>query len=1022
MTNYQFPIKKLFTVFIKTILFPFFLLTTHAITYAQVSLTQQNPEQLFRKATELFEMGNYGASRTSFSEFLNTTSTSDPRKADANYYIACAALRLQNSDGEVLMQNFSANYPNHPRKANAQLELAHNFYQKQNYAKALIYFGKTDFTAVSAEQQIEGKFQMGYSYFSDRKLDDALLYFNQVKFNEHRYSAAANYYAGFIEYSKGAYDEALTDLKRAETNGTYSAIVPYLIASVYYRKNQYDELLAYAAKFETNEAVKNKKELTLLVAEAHYSKGDFTKAAMAYSESLQDKTTGDAGIWYRAGLSNYKAGNIDEAIRLLEQSAATKEEVASVASFQLGVVYLQKDEKLYALNAFDRARKSQDIGIAEQAQFNFAKVAYDQGQADKAITELEKYLTVYPQGIFATETKELLAQAYVNGNNYNKAIEYIEALSRKTPVIEQAYQKATFLKGTEYFNKDNYTEAIVHFSKSLEYPRDEKYTQRASFWCAEAKAIQRKNDEAENLYNQSIRNGSGDPALKLQAHYGLGYVLYNQKEYSKALVSFKEFVDKGNKQMPLYADALLRLADCYYIGKQFDNALSVYNQYKQGNAADADYAYLQSGLIYGLQRKYSESRNQFGALITNFPTSRYRAEAMYQRAQFDIEQGNYQNAVEGLTQLIKSERTSVYIPYAYARRAASYFNLKMYGQTVNDYSSVVKLYPAHPLAQEVLLPLQEALELAGRSGEFDQYLALVKKANPGNKGLESLEFETSKKLYFAEQYEKAVTSFQNFVQAYPQSAFSSEANYYQAESYYRLRRYDQALMIYEKLKQQAAFIYASRVAVRMAEIAFRLGRYRDAVANYHYFEGFASAKKDQYTALSGLMESFYLLAQYDSSDFYAHAILERAAINTSAENKASLYLGKSAMARGDYDGAEDEFLNTLNTARDEFGAEAKYHLATIFYLRKDHKQCYETLLSLNKDFSSYDNWVGKSYLLLSDNFLAQKDIFQAKATLQSLIDNFPLQTIRDEAVLKLKSIEQQENIAKVAADSLEIDK
>jgi len=114
------------------------------------------------------------------------------------------------------------------------------------------------------------------------------------------------------------------------------------------------------------------------------------------------------------------------------------------------------------------------------------------------------------------------------------------------------------------------------------------------------------------------------------------------------------------------------------------------------------------------------------------------------------------------------------------------------------------------------------------------------------------------------------------------------------------------------------------------------------------------------------------------------------------------------MARGDYNTAEDEFLNTLNAARDEYGAEAKYQLATIFFLRKDYKQCYETLISLNTDFVSFQSWVGKSYILLSDNFLAQSDIFQAKATLQSLIDNFPLQAIREEAAIKLKMIEQQQ--------------
>ena len=144
-------------------------------------------------------------------------------------------------------------------------------------------------------------------------------------------------------------------------------------------------------------------------------------------------------------------------------------------------------------------------------------------------------------------------------------------------------------------------------------------------------------------------------------------------------------------------------------------------------------------------------------------------------------------------------------------------------------------------------------------------------------------------------------------------------------------------------------------------------------------------------------------------------------VNVSSENKASLYLGKTAMARGNFEGAKDEFLNTLNTAQDEFGAEAKYLLAQIFYTQKEYKQCYETLVSLNTDFAAYDDWVGKSFLLLSDNFLAQNDLFQAKMTLQSLVDKFPLQNVKDEARQRLKQLEQSETEKqkKIESDTIE---
>ncbi|HPM32747.1 MAG TPA: tetratricopeptide repeat protein [Chryseolinea sp.] len=325
-----------------------------------------------------------------------------------------------------------------------------------------------------------------------------------------------------------------------------------------------------------------------------------------------------------------------------------------------------------------------------------------------------------------------------------------------------------------------------------------------------------------------------------------------------------------------------------------------------------------------------------------------------------------------------------------------------------DYQAVIQQFPNHPAAQEALLPLQEALGLAGRSGEFDKSMDIIRKANPTNPGLEGLEYETAKNVYFDQQYQKAIVSLNNFLTTYPQTTKAQEARYYLAESHYRLRDYEKALALYNELANDNTFSMGSKVVSRIAEIEFKTGKYKEGIVSFHKLEKLATNKKDQYNAWSGLMETHFLLAQYDSADVYARIILEKGNINAGAQNKASLYLGKTAMARGDYETAKDEFLNTLNAARDEYGAEAKYSLAQIFAAKKEYKQSNETLMSLNTDFAAYESWVGKSYLLLADNFMAMDDIFQTRATLQSLIDNFPLQAVKDEAKRKMQLLDQQQ--------------
>ena len=148
-------------------------------------------------------------------------------------------------------------------------------------------------------------------------------------------------------------------------------------------------------------------------------------------------------------------------------------------------------------------------------------------------------------------------------------------------------------------------------------------------------------------------------------------------------------------------------------------------------------------------------------------------------------------------------------------------------------------------------------------------------------------------------------------------------------------------------------------------------------------------------------------------------MLEQGNVNVGAQNKASLYLGKSAYQKGDYDTAEDELLSTVNAAQDVYGAEAQYLLGQIFFQKGQYQQSIETLIDLNNGFNIYEDWVGRSYLLLADNYAALEDFFQAKATLKSVIENFPLEYIREEASKKLESLEESE--ARSEAESLALD-
>jgi TolA-binding protein len=990
---------------------------------AQDQLSQQKVERLYQRGQDLINHSNYGAAREVFADFLSQASPTDSRRGEAEYYVAFSALTLGHRDGEKLIDQFIDNNPSSPKASTAFYDLANFFYNEGNYTKAAGYFKKVNFPALTSDQQNQGHFKWGYSLFSQKKLDEALEQFNFVKRQSSPFSAAANYYAGYVESSKGLYSEALTDLQKAEASPSYAGIVPYLITNVYYKQKRYDTVIEYGNSVKARKDLSNASEISMLVAEAHYFKGDFKNAVTAYQQYMDKSPKAESGLLFRAGYANYVTGNTEKGVEYLDKAAASKDTVSYFASYYLGILHVKQGNKQLALNAFDYARKNpSDASLAEESHFQLGKTAYDAGKPDLAIRELENFVKVYPRSGHTQEVKELLAQAYVNGNNYNKAIEYIESLPSRNQYINQAFQKATYLKGSELFNKEEYAEAVSNFEKSLSQPIDPKYVVLASFWNGEAYSIGQRYNEAIVNYSRVIDMlPNVEQDILLKTRYGLGYAYYNTKAYDRALFNFKDFTSKTNINNPDYSDGLIRLADCYYISKQYEEALSTYGKAKAASSADNDYILLQAGTIAGIQRKYQQARNHFSELIARYPKSVYRDEAMFQRAQFEIEQGNYQVAIDGLSQLIGESSNSKFKPVAYSRRAVSYSNLKQHDKAIDDYIAMTRQFPTHPETKKAMPALQEALTMAGRADEYNGHLTSVISANPDKEGFENLEFESAKNFFFSQQYQKAISNFSSFLSKYPNSGLAQQARFYQAESYYRLKDFKQALPIYTRLSADLNFESGAKVTSRLAEIQFAQKDYPNAIVNFHKLEKSASTKKEAYDAWSGLMESFYLQGNYDSAEVYAKAIVEKGSVDAAGQNKASLYLGKTALGRGDKEAAKDEFLNTLNSAQDEYGAEAKYLLATILFEEKAYKEVYNTLVSLNSDFAAYEEWVGKSFLLMADTFIATDDIFQARHTLQSLIDNFPLDHIRNEAKEKLSALEktEQDKQKAIEADTLD---
>jgi len=182
--------------------------------------------------------------------------------------------------------------------------------------------------------------------------------------------------------------------------------------------------------------------------------------------------------------------------------------------------------------------------------------------------------------------------------------------------------------------------------------------------------------------------------------------------------------------------------------------------------------------------------------------------------------------------------------------------------------------------------------------------------------------------------------------------------------------------------------YTEKSLISMAKLYMSQKKYNDAIVFLKRLETNSEYKADYTFAINNLLLSYSLINMPD--DVLKYVTLVRNNEKSAQEDKfrTGLYAGKAYLQKGDTTAAVNEFDYTVSNTKTIAAAEAKYNIANIEYLRGKYKASQKTCFDLAKELPNYDYWVAKTYILLADNYVALKDDFQAKATLQSIIDNY----------------------------------
>lgn len=985
--------------------------------FGQATLQQSLSEELFSEGIDLMSKSEFGSARQYFERYLATNDTKYMERAE--YNLAKCALSLYHLDGEALINAYIKDYPGSQLSLMAHFELGTFFFRDKNYKKSLDHFKEVNPGVLNKSQKGDLAYKTGYAYFAQRKFESALPYFNKLKVKKGKYQILSAYYAGFIEFELEDYDAAIKDLKIASSDPNFSNSVALMLVSVYYEKGDYNELINYLEPLmDSNNKISKNSQVALFLGEAYFYTSQYNNAVVYYSKggSKLNKETS-----YNYGVSLSEIGKIKKAIEVLKKVAGNTTQTEIAASYLLGKLYLQENEKLYALGAFLQIENVENKEVAEESKYLAARLSFQLGRTTQSITILKGFARKYPNSIHKEEASNLLAKSLVQTNDYEAAIIYIEGLSTMSIGVEKAYQKATYFLGVEQFNNRKFRLSVVNFNKSIQHNVDYSLEVKAHLNIAEAYALGRRNKEAEPHYKKVV-DSNFNPNSKevLLARFGLGYALYNQKKYKEAKIHFNAFSTTANERNPKYGRALVRLADCEYVSKNYTLALIHYNKAVKGVFREKDYAYYQMGVIYHIQSKYEEALAKLDRIKSVYKKSPYIDDAVFESGTVYLEMGSYELAISAFSNLITDHPRSKYVPYALEKRALSNFNQKEYARTIADYELFLKKYPYNPSIQNVLLGLQQAYSLDGRATRFNATLNRFKNANPTIEGLEEVEFDAIKGYYNDGLYAKSEEGFKGFISNYPDDPNLPEAKFILAESLYRQEKNKEALKVYHQVAKENTYDQLYKVFERIADLEYERDAYTKAIKFYHQLNKSAISINQQYRALNGLMKSHYYRNSYDSVQVFGNLLLKAEGARNEFLVSANLYKGKAFFAKGDNENAAAQFQKTTSIANDEYGAEAQYLIGEIKYLSKEYDSSNEALYIVTQKYGNYTEWLDKSFLLIADNFTGKEEYFQARATLESIIENTTSKITKSKALQRLDNLTRLEINNELSNDTIQV--
>ena len=989
---------------------------------AQKIINQYEPEATFEKGLMLFENKHYASAVECFEYYISAADDkNDPKVIMAKYYEAVSSLFLENSKGETKIISFVKENPTCLMADHANYLYANTLFKEKKYRDALKIYKNINKHNLDNNEQNECKFKEAYCLYQTNDVAKATPIFKELTESDNQYRDDASYYYAHILYINNEQDEALKYFNDLCQNDKYKDIASAYILQINFDKSNYSEVSQNGNDILNKSKKKRKADIALMLAESWNQLGDYAKSLEYYNIALENYNRKlPREIEFKIGFCMMKTADYEGAIKHFAKVTDKNDELGQYGSYYMAQCYTYTEQDKFARNTFFKAYKMNfNDTLSENALFNYAALSFIPGidPFNETVNVLNEYINNNPSSNNISDLQDIVIHLLLNSNDYSKALKTIEGYKKISPELENIQSQLTYNVGIQYYEEGNYKEAIDYFKRSAENKNAKSIIKaEALFWLADSYYRNKEENNASKAYITFLNDPmSSSTDVFALAYYNLGYLHLNKGDFTNAAVRFKEFLntDKSGDKA-LQSDSWIRIGDCYFIQRQYSNAITSYSNAMKISNKNSDYAYYQQAMGYGALGKTNEKIN-----CLNIITSRYQQSALYDKALYEIGMAylitnDNRSAIASFDKIVNEKPRSSYARKALMKTGMIYYNNNENEKALERLKNVVAQYPNTDESREALNIISHIYRDDNNIQAYFSYLEDNNLETISIDKQDSLSFKTIEDFYSKRNHVETLKGVKQYLENYPNGAYLLKVHYYAMKSMESSDNKEGLRTHLEYIINQPDNDYTDNALLLIARMDYDNSNYSSSAAHYERLIKITENQQIMTEATEGCMKSYYFDGQYDKAIASANMLVAMPEISNNQKNQANYILGKSYFDKKDYNEALKYFEICTSIDKTEVGAECGYFSAVCLYNLNQLDKAEEEVFEVSDNFNSYIYWTARSFIKLSDVYVAKDNTFQAKETLKSVIENYPqdgdnYNEVIKEAQDKLNSINKESN-------------